>query len=125
MQKSISMLVKQIKDNPAEDIQLVLKETRDTIDPRRYNLPTGTDIAVIIPTERNDISKRDVVICKNSAKHATGKAMMKISTEHPIYDPLMYVLMFPYGDKDGSLGAIQQIKRAKSVAQCNFIDTGS
>ena len=54
-----------IKEKPTEDAQLDLKTTRNTIDPRRYNLPTGTDVAVIIPMERNEISRRDVVIYKN------------------------------------------------------------
>ena len=58
-----------IKERPTADIQLVLKATRETIDPRRYNLPTGTDVAVIIPTERNDISRRDVVIYKSATPH--------------------------------------------------------
>ena len=61
-----------IRENPTEDIQLVLKTTRQTIDPRRYNLPTGTDIAVIILTERNDISRRDVVIYKSAAQILLG-----------------------------------------------------
>ena len=93
-----------INEKPTEDVQLVLKATRDTVDPTRYNLPTGTDVAVIIPTERNDISHRDVVIYKSAAQHPTGQSLMKISTEHPMYDPLMYVLMFPYGDKGWELG---------------------
>ena len=41
-----------INEKPMEDAQLVLKATRDTVDPRRYNLPTGTDVAVIIPREK-------------------------------------------------------------------------
>ena len=93
-----------IKENPAEDVQLVLNATRETVDPRQYNLPTGTDVAVIIPTERNDISSRDVVIYKSASHHPTGQSMMIINTEHPMYDPLMYVLMFPYGDKGWELG---------------------
>ena len=83
---------------------MVLKATRQTIDPRRYNLPTGTDVAVIIPTEKNDTSRRDVAIYKSSVNHPAGQSLMRISTEHPMYDPLMYVLMFPYGDKGWELG---------------------
>ena len=63
-----------IKEKPTEDVHLVLKATRDSIDPRRYNLPTGTDVAVIIPTERNDMSCRDVVIYKNATQHPTGQS---------------------------------------------------
>ena len=58
-----------IKENPTEDIQLALKTTRHTVDPRRYNLPTGTDVAVIIPTENSDISSQDVVVYKSVSQH--------------------------------------------------------
>ena len=61
-----------IKEKPTENVQLGVKATRDTIDPRRYNLPTGTDVAVIIPTERNDITSRGIVIYK-STLHPTGQ----------------------------------------------------
>ena len=93
-----------IEENPTEDIQLGLKTTRHTVDPRRYNLPTGTDMAVIIPTENNDISSQDVVVYKSASQHPSGQSLMKISTQHLMYDPLMYVLMFPYGDKGWELG---------------------
>ena len=69
------------------------------IDPRRYNLPTGTDVAVILPVERETISNRDVIVYKNAASHTNGKQLMNIKVTHPMYDPLMYVLMFPFGDK--------------------------
>ena len=32
-----------MKDKPTEGVQLVLKATEATVDPRRYNLPTGTE----------------------------------------------------------------------------------
>ena len=93
-----------IKEQPTEDVQLVLWATRQTVDLRRYNLTSGSDVAVIIPTERNDITSRDVVIYKSAADHPTNESLMKISTEHTMYDPLMYILMFPYGDKGWELG---------------------
>ena len=40
-----------IAENPAADIKLVLRSPGKRVDPRRYNLPTGTDVAVIMPTE--------------------------------------------------------------------------
>ena len=78
----------------------MLRVTGNAVDPRRYNLPTGTDIAVIIPTDANNFaSSRDVVIYNNASNHPTGQSLMYISAEHPMYDPMMYVLMFPHGDK--------------------------
>ena len=89
-----------IKQKPTEDVQLVLKATRKTVDPQRYNLPNGSDVAVVIPSDsQNGASHRDVVIYKSAAHHPDGYSLMNIDTRHPMYDPLMYVLMFPYGDK--------------------------
>ena len=89
-----------IKLKPTEDKQLVLKATKQTVDPRRYNLPTGTDVAVVIPTDgQNSTSHRDVVIYKSAVHHPDGFALMNTDTRHPMYDPLMYVLIFSCGDK--------------------------
>ena len=87
-----------MKDKPTEDVRLVLKATGATVDPRRYNLPTGTDVAIIIPTDCEHTSSRDVVIYKNSSSHPDGHYLMNINTLNPMYDPLIYVLMFPHGD---------------------------
>ena len=38
-----------LQDKPTKDVKLVLKTTGRNIDPRRYNLPTGTDVVVMIP----------------------------------------------------------------------------
>ena len=62
-------------------------------------MPTGTDVAVILPIDQEAVSARDVVIYKNATSHPDGKQLMYIKPTHPMYDPLMYVLMFPYGDK--------------------------
>ena len=95
-----------IREQPTEDIRLVLKATGNAVDSRTYNLPTGTDIAVIIPTDANDFSSsRDVVIYKNVAHHPNGHSLMYMNAGHPMYDPLMYVLMFPFGDKGWEHGS--------------------
>ena len=43
--------------------------------------------------------KRDVVVYKSAEDHPNGHTLMRIDTIHPMYDPVMYVLMFPFGDK--------------------------
>ena len=90
-----------MRENPTEDIKLVLRAHSENcnINPRRYNLPTGTDVAIILPTDREAVSARDVIVYKNDANHPTGKQLMNIKAVHPMYDPLMYVLIFPFGDK--------------------------
>ena len=90
-----------MRENPTQDIKLVLRAHNEncSIDPRRYNLPTGTDVAIILPIDRETTSSRDVIVYKNASNHPTGKQLMNIKTIHPMYDPLMYVLIFPFGDK--------------------------
>ena len=70
------------------------------MDPHRYNLPTGTDVAVIMPAETIEAPcKRDVVVYKSAEDYPNGHTLMRIETIHPMYDPFMYILMFPFGDK--------------------------
>ena len=89
-----------LQDKPTEDVRLVLKTTRRNIDPRRYNLPTGSDVAVIIPMQDDDnISSRDVVAYKNAGCHPDGKHLMRIAVTHRMYDLLMHVLLCPFEDK--------------------------
>ena len=102
-----------MKDKPTEDVQLVLKATGATVDPRKYNLPTGTDVAIIIPRDCEHTSSRDVVIYKNSSSHPDGHYLMNINTLNPMYDPLIYVLMFPHGDMGWQIGSHKLINRRK------------
>ena len=44
---------------------------------------------------------------------------MKICTEHPMYDPLMYVLIFPHGDKGWEFGKHTSKNKVKSVVLCS------
>ena len=55
-----------IAENPTGDIKLVLRLPGKQMDPCRYNLPTGTDVAVIMPAETTEaLCKRDVVVYKS------------------------------------------------------------
>ena len=76
-------------------------------------MPTGTDVAIIIPTDGQHVHGRDVVIYKTASSHPKGHYLMNIDTGHPMYDPLMYVLMFPYGDMGWQTGSHKLINRKK------------
>ena len=60
-----------MRQNPMTDIKLVLRTCAENsnIDPQRYNLPTGTDVVVILLLDRQTASERDVVIYKNAVSH--------------------------------------------------------
>ena len=90
--------------NPTTDVTLVLKTSGDGIDNRRYNVPTGTDIAMVIPVENdNQPLNKNIVIYKNKQNHPTKSNLMTIDYKNPMYDLLLYVLMFPFGDKGWEL----------------------
>ena len=86
--------------NPSADVALVLRTSGDGIDTHRYNVPTGTDIAMVIPVENeNQPLNKNIVIYKCKENHPGKSSLMTINDKNPMYDPLLYVLMFPYGDK--------------------------
>ncbi len=109
-----------IKENPTESIKLVLKAS-GTPDPRRFNLPRGSDIAIIIPDENtsSEISYRDVVLYKSAKDHPNKQSLVKIHELHPMYDPTAYPLLFIYGDKGYDYEAFKKSTENK-VTQRQF-----
>lgn len=68
-----------INQKQTEDVCLVLKATRKTVDPRRYNITTASNVAVVMPAECQNIATgRDVVIYKSAAHHPHGLSLMII-----------------------------------------------
>ena len=87
-----------------QDVGLVLKTSGEEIDSRCYNVPTGTDMVIIIPVENeNQPLNKNIVIYKNKHSHPLERDLISIDDKHPMYDPLLYVLMFPFGDKGWEL----------------------
>ena len=77
-----------IAENPAVDVKLVLRSPGKQVDPHRYNLPAGTDVAVIMPPETTEAPcKRYVVVYKSAKDHPNGNTLIWIETIHPMYDP--------------------------------------
>ncbi len=66
----------------------------DGTDGRRYNLPTVDELAAIIPGDGSEPvqNDRDIVLCMHD------HSLKCISQFYPSYQPLHYVLLFPYGD---------------------------
>ena len=81
-----------------DNVRLIL--TSDTTkDSRRYNLPTSSEISVIIPgSNAKEPSKRDIVLYSRSTHHPEGHNIIHINETHTNYDSLHYVLLFPYGE---------------------------
>ena len=77
---------------------------------RKYNLPTGSEIAVIMPGEQE--GPLDVVLQNKEGKLQT------INSLHRSYDPLHYVLLFPGGD-DGYTESIKK-ENGKNMSPVEF-----
>lgn len=74
------------------DRKYVLKEKIGD-DRRRYNAPTSSEIAILMPGDGSmETSYRDVVI------NSRGGGLRRINEMNPSYDPMHYPLMFPFGD---------------------------
>ena len=66
---------------------------------------------------------RDVVY-KSADDHPSGHKLMSIESIHPMYDPLMYVLMFPFGNKGFLLMHIPSQKHFQNSALlCSITST--
>ena len=63
---------------------------------RRYNLPTASEVGAILPGEVT--ANLDVIL------HPREGPLRRISPVHRSYDPLHYVMLFPYGNDGFQLG---------------------
>ena len=66
-------------------------------DRRRENLPTSEEIAVIIPYEYMEPSRRDILLATRNPSYGRS-SLEKVSVTNAAYMPLHYVLLFPKGD---------------------------
>ena len=79
-----------LKINPVADLQIRI-ETNRNIDKRIYNRPTASEIAVLIPNIEDEQRNREAIVFKKNG------SLQFINSNKASYDPIMYPLMFPYG----------------------------
>ncbi|CAN1138452.1 ATP-dependent DNA helicase PIF1 [Linum perenne] len=66
---------------------------------RQYELPTGTELAGLIPDDfQPDHQDRDIII------HSRQSGLVRISSIHPKFDALHFPLLFPHGNDGFHLG---------------------
>ncbi|CAN1326882.1 ATP-dependent DNA helicase PIF1 [Linum perenne] len=76
----------------SESLRLRISGTRVPND-RRYELPSGTDLAGLIPGDfEPDHEERDIIVNNRS----TG--LTRITSLNPLFDSLHFPLLFPYGN---------------------------
>ena len=83
-----------IKENPSLDL-IINIITDKNVDKRTYNKPTSNEIAVLIPSlcESSEPTNREGLVFEKNG------VVKKINANLASYDPLQYVLMFPYGQQ--------------------------
>ena len=76
---------------PDQNCRIALRFTNEQ-DRRCYNLPTATELAVILPGDGDQATtSRDIVLFK------IGGGIRRINDLHPLYASLHFVLLFPTG----------------------------
>lgn len=79
--------------DPKDDVSICLR-VQPGNNPRRYNLPTANEVAVILPQTGN-LNENNPC---NIVLHCCNGPLWTIHDTHHAYVPLYYVLLFPYGD---------------------------
>ena len=70
---------------------------------RTYNLPQCSEVAALVHGE--SAGDRDLILS------ARDGSMKRISIYHRSYDPLQYVLLFPYGEDGWELNMSRKDKK--------------
>lgn len=92
--KSFRIARDQLNSEPIPNLKLRLIRKRGS-DPRTYNLPSCSEIAMLIVGDIEDLNEdRDIIIQTRSG------ALQRIHELHPLYLPLQYPLIFATG-QDG------------------------
>ncbi|KAF8752546.1 Helitron helicase-like domain at N-terminus [Rhizoctonia solani] len=79
-----------MQEQPVQTVSIVLCQQQNT-DPRRYNLPTSDEIALILADNALN-QQRDIVLFKHDG------GFQRMSSWNPAYACLHYVLLFPKGE---------------------------
>ena len=75
---------------------------------RRFNLPIGREVAVLMPNEAK--GRRDIVVRERDGR------LFRINELSRQYDPLLYVLLHPYGTDGWSV----ELKRERGVTMREY-----
>ncbi|KAF7841731.1 uncharacterized protein G2W53_004029 [Senna tora] len=85
------MVKERMKSSNSNDLRLKLIRKRNS-DARTYNLPTASEVALIVGNFDISIGERDIIVENKSGE------LQRIDETHPLYLPMQYPLLFPYGE---------------------------
>ncbi|CAI0444139.1 unnamed protein product [Linum tenue] len=105
--KSFRRIQTQLRDPAANNLRLRIVGARDNSS-RQYDLPTGSELAGLIPGDFvADKADRDIIIDNRS------HGLQRISSLNPKFDALHFPILFPYGED----GFHEHISRSFHVNQ--------
>ena len=91
-QKTATLL--QLRNNDHISLRLNTIQGSMNQDHRRYNQPTVSEVAAILPDSENlEAGSRDIII-----QHRSGQ-LQRIAEYHSCYLPMRYPLIFPRGEQ--------------------------
>ncbi|KAF7835361.1 ATP-dependent DNA helicase PIF1 [Senna tora] len=81
-----------VNSRHVENLRLKLIRKRNS-DARTYNLPTASEVAALIVRDLDkETDKRDIIV------ETRFGLLQSIDELHPLYLPMQYPLLFPYGE---------------------------
>jgi hypothetical protein len=81
-----------LRQDDSVRVRITLKDP-EAGDQRRYNLPVDENFAAIIPAAEEGARYRDIIISNRDG------SLQRITESSPIYLPLRYPLLFPFGER--------------------------
>ncbi len=109
--KSLMYASQLSSENP--DVNLVIHADKKPAKEHRgtYNLPTGSEVAVIMPG--NQAAPLDIVLKTKSGE------LQRINSLHRSYDPLHYVILFPFGE-DGYTPSLMKANGKRRISPTEY-----
>lgn len=126
-----------LNDEPVQDIYIQLKGEQNTkLHPGRYNKPTTSEIAAVLPSNEFDETDyevtQDLIVTTREDRFSlpydsvghqkTIGHLQHISIGSPLYEPLHYTLMYPFGTHGWSFGMPSFGKKMKKKTDKNDTD---
>jgi hypothetical protein len=103
-------------------ISMAIKQDRN-IDPRRYNAPTANEVAIVFSnTDGEPPLERDLIIhLRKNQSNPAERNVKRICVLDPNLEPMVYPLLFPYGDQGWSPNISLQGARTRTrVTQMQY-----
>ncbi len=96
--------IMEVSHEPSKVVIRAKKKLPTGVHVRTYNTPTAGEVAALFPDETEEpLHKQDLIL---HLRHPgpNNQVIQRIPATHHSYDPLYYVLLFPYGNSGYEIG---------------------